>query len=190
MPAEGKTEALIPARKETLMIGGIPHDAVFFRHPGEPGGWMSNWFLSPFTVDGTAFSSMEQYIMYRKCRLFGDDAHAAAVMQTDEPGEQRAIGRQAEGYQETVWAGIRQAVAFRGLYAKFSQNEVLKELLLGTGDAIIVECVGIDTVWSCGYWLENDARLDLSRWRGQNILGFALMEVRNALRATADCAES
>ena len=76
-------------------------------------------------------------------------------------------------------------MAFRGLYAKFSQNEALKALLLGTGSAVIVECVGIDAVWSCGFGLEDGERLDLSRWRGQNILGFALMEVREALRAEA-----
>ena len=96
MATEKKTGTIVPARKETLMIGGIPQDAVFFRHPGEPGGWMSNWFLSPFTLDGTDFSSMEQYIMVRKCRLFGDEALAAAVLRTDEPGEQRAIGRQVK----------------------------------------------------------------------------------------------
>ena len=185
MATEKKMGSIVPARKETLMIGGVPQDAAFFRHPGEPGGWMSNWFLSPFTLDGTDFSSMEQYIMVRKCRLFGDEALAAAVLRTDEPGEQRAIGRQVKDYQEVIWAGIRQAVAFRGLYAKFSQNEALKALLLGTGSAVIVECVGIDAVWSCGFGLEDEERLDLSRWRGQNILGFALMEVREALRAEA-----
>ena len=183
MSTEKMAGMLIPAQIETLMIDGARQAAVFFRHPEEPGGWMSNWFLSPFTLDGTPFSSMEQYIMVRKCRLFGDASRAAAVLLTDEPGEQRAIGRQIENYQETVWAGIRQAVAFRGLYAKFSQNEALKELLLQTGDAMLVECVGIDSVWSCGFGLEDEARLDLRRWRGKNILGFALMEVRTALRA-------
>ena len=182
MTAEKKAEVYIPAQLETLMIGGVRQAAVFFRHPGEPGGWMSNWFRSPFTLDGITFSSMEQYIMYRKCRLFGDESRAAAVLRTDEPGEQRAIGRQMESYQEPVWAGIRQAVALRGLLAKFSQNEALKALLLGTGDAMIVECVGIDSVWSCGFGLEDEERTDLSRWRGQNILGFALMEVRSALK--------
>jgi predicted NAD-dependent protein-ADP-ribosyltransferase YbiA (DUF1768 family) len=80
MATEKKTGSIVPARKEMLMIGGVPQDAVFFRHPGEPGGWMSNWFLSPFTLDGTDFSSMEQYIMVRKCMLFGDEALAAAVL--------------------------------------------------------------------------------------------------------------
>ena len=99
MATEKKTGSIVPARKETLMIGGIPQDAVFFQHPGEPGGWMSNWFLSPFTLDGTDFSSMEQYIMVRKCMLFGDEALAAAVLRTDEPGlyiDEEGIGIRIE----------------------------------------------------------------------------------------------
>jgi ribA/ribD-fused uncharacterized protein len=66
--------------------------------------------------------------------------------------------------------------------AKFSQNEDLKEKLLSTGDAYLVECAGSDKVWACGRRLTEDERLNASSWTGTNILGFALMEVRNMLR--------
>lgn len=39
-----------------------------------------------------------------------------------------------------------------------------------------------DTIWACGIRLDEDERFDASKWRGQNILGFALMEVRSILR--------
>ena len=73
-------------------------------------------------------------------------------------------------------------MAVRGLLAKFSQNEDLKKKLLDTGDAWLVECAYSDTIWACGIRLNEDERFDVSKWRGQNILGFALMEVRSILR--------
>ena len=120
--------------------------------------------------------------MYQKCMLFGDTASAKAVLATDDTKAQQAIGRKAKGYIGAVWAGQRQLVAMRGLLAKFSQNEDLKKKLLDTEDAWLVECAYSDTIWACGIRLNEDERFDASKWRGQNILGFALMEVRSMLR--------
>jgi ribA/ribD-fused uncharacterized protein len=77
---------------------------------------------------------------------------------------------------------MRQIVVFRGLMAKFSQNDELKKKLLNTGDAFLVECAGSDKVWACGIRLNDDRRFNASNWTGDNILGFAIMEVRNQLR--------
>jgi ribA/ribD-fused uncharacterized protein len=120
--------------------------------------------------------------MYRKCTLFGDKASAIAVLASDDTAKQQAIGRKASGYIQPVWEGIRQMVVLRGLMAKFSQNKDLKKKLLSTGDAYLVECAGSDKVWACGRRLTEDERLNASSWTGTNILGFALMEVRNMLR--------
>lgn len=157
-------------------------DAVFFHLPEEPFGFLSNWYLSPFVLDGIKFSSMEQYIMYSKCMEFGDLDSAKAVLATDEPAEQQKIARKASGYNDKVWAGRRQLVALKGLMAKFSQNEDLKTKLLDTGDAYLVECAYHDVIWACGIRLNESERFDASNWRGTNILGFALMEVRDMLR--------
>jgi ribA/ribD-fused uncharacterized protein len=73
-------------------------------------------------------------------------------------------------------------VVYRGLLAKFSQNEDLKKKLIDTGDAYLVECARTDKIWTCGIKLDDDRRFDASNWDGQNILGFALMEVRNQLK--------
>ena len=77
---------------------------------------------------------------------------------------------------------MKQVFAFRGLMAKFSQNEALKTRLLTTGDAYLVECAHGDVIWACGIRLNEDERFDMSKWRGKNILGFTLMEVREVLR--------
>ena len=176
--------ALRPARDTAgkPCITGTSRDFVCFHLPEELNGFLSNWYPAAFTVNGIAFSSAEQYIMYRKCRLFGDNASAAAVLETDDPAAQQAIGRAASGFDGTVWNGMRQLVAYRGLLAKFSQNGELKRQLLETGDACRVECAHGDTVWACGIRLKEEERFDIRKWRGQNLLGFALMEVREALR--------
>lgn len=171
------------AEMDRLRIGNTETDAIFFYRVGDAYGAFSNWAPTPFTVDGVSFSTAEQYIMYRKCLTFGDTVTAEKLLSSDSPKEQKALGREAAGYIDSVWAGIRQTVAIRGLYAKFSQDAELKRLLLGTGDAVLVECTSNDRIWACGLDKDDDDRLSADRWKGQNILGFALMEVRNMLRA-------
>ena len=167
---------------DKLIINGQKYDAVFFHLPEDPDGYLSNWYPASFTIDGITFSSTEQYIMYRKCTLFGDNTSATAILDTDDPAQHQAIGRNASGFNGAVWDGMKQVLAFRGLMAKFSQNEALKTRLLTTGDAYLVECAHGDVIWACGIRLNEDERFDMSKWRGKNILGFTLMEVREALR--------
>ena len=165
-----------------LLIKGALYDVVFFHLPKEPNGYLSNWYPATFTIDGITFSSTEQYIMYRKCKIFGDEESASAILETNDPARQQAIGQGASGFDGTVWNGMKQVVAYRGLLAKFSQNENLKQQLLDTGDAYLVECAHKDIIWACGIRLTEEERFDINKWRGQNILGFALMEVREAIR--------
>lgn len=168
--------------REKLLISGEEMDAVYFHLPDEPDGYLSNWYISPFDLDGKHFTSVEQYIMYRKCMAFGDADSAEAVLKTDDTAQQQKIGRNAFGYIDSVWAGMRQMVAIRGLLAKFSQNDDLKQKLLATDNAVLVECAGSDKIWACGIRLNDDRRKDASNWTGQNILGFALMEVREQMK--------
>ena len=168
--------------KEKLQVGTQSFPAVFFHRPEEPDGYLSNWYTSPFNLDGIHFTSVEQYIMYQKCLMFGDTNSANQILSTDDTAKQQKIGRNAKGYVGSVWAGMRQMVAFRGLMEKFRQNEDLKQKLIETGDAWLVECAGSDKIWACGIRLDDDRRFDAANWDGQNILGFVLMEVRRKLR--------
>lgn len=165
-----------------LNINGYNHNAVFFHKPEEPYGYLSNWFMSDFVIDGIKFTSNEQYIMYQKCLICGDTASANAVLATNDVAEVKDIGKKAKGYNDTVWSGMRQLIAFKGLYAKFTQDDTLKKKLLDTGDAYLVECAISDRIWACGISLYDDSRCDISKWQGQNILGFALMNVREKIK--------
>ena len=168
-----------------LKINDREVEAVFFHKPDEPYGWLSNWYPSEFELEGIRYSSVEQYIMYQKCVLFGDLESAEMVMKAEYPDEQQAIARAAKGYLENVWRGYRQIVAERALFAKFYQNEELKKKLLDTGDAWLVECAVKDRNWACGISLYDDQRFEASKWNGMNILGFALMKVREDIRGHA-----
>ena len=156
---------------------------ICFHNPNEENGYLSNWYMSPFTADGIRFSSMEQFMMYRKAVAFGDRDRAAQILDTEDVGRIKELGRLVSGYDDYYWNGIRQIVVYEGLYAKFSQNEELKRLLQATGRAVLAECAVKDRIWGIGLSMDDPDRLDRRKWKGQNLLGYALMMVREKLRA-------
>ena len=156
---------------------------ICFHNPNEENGYLSNWYMSPFTADGIRFSSMEQFMMYRKAVAFGDRDRAAQILDTEDVGRIKELGRLVSGYDDNYWNGIRQIVVYEGLYAKFSQNEELKRLLQATGRAVLAECAVKDRIWGIGLSMDDPDRLDRRKWKGQNLLGYALVMVREKLRA-------
>ena len=99
-------------------------EIICFHNSDEENGYLSNWYLSDFVVDNVQFSSMEQYMMYKKAVCFRDDVIAEKILETDEVGSIKELGRMVAGYNENYWNGIRQIVVYEGLIAKFSQNDV------------------------------------------------------------------
>jgi ribA/ribD-fused uncharacterized protein len=142
---------------------------------------LSQWWPARFTVDGVGYASAEHYMMEQKARLFGDDAAAARVLAAASPGAAKAIGRQIRGFDEDTWRRHRYPIVLRGNTAKFSQHRPLGDYLLGTGRRIIAEASPVDRVWGIGLVADDDRARRPSAWRGLNLLGFALMEVRGAV---------
>ena len=154
---------------------------VCFHNPNEENGYLSNWYPSKFTVNDVDFSSMEQYMMYKKAVCFGDKDMANKILATDDVAEIKAFGRLVANYNESYWNGVRQIVVFEGLTAKFSQNEDLKAKLKATDNSILAECAVKDRIWGIGLSMNNPDRLQIYKWKGQNRLGYALMMVRERL---------
>lgn len=73
---------------------------------------------------------------------------------------------------------MRQILVYEGLLAKFEQNEDLKVQLKSTGDSILAECAVKDRIWGIGLSMKDPDRLDVKKWRGTNLLGYALMIAR------------
>lgn len=140
---------------------------------------LSQWWPAAFTVKGLIFATAEHYMMWRKARLFDDAAVADAVLADPSPVRAKALGREVAGFDRDRWTEHRFNVVVDGNRAKFGQHPDLGGYLAGTGEAILVEASPQDRIWGIGLGAEHPDAGDPHRWRGQNLLGFALMQVRS-----------
>ena len=120
-------------------------------------------------------------MMYKKAECFKDKDTAEKILATDDVAKIKALGRLVANYNESYWNGVRQIIVFEGLLAKFSQNEDLKERLKSTGNDILAECAVRDRIWGIGLSMKDPDRFETDKWNGQNLLGYALMMVRERL---------
>lgn len=142
----------------------------------------SQWWTAPFTLDGVRYPTAEHYMMAEKARLFGDDETRRRVLQAPHPGAAKKLGRQVNPFDEAAWQAARVEIVIRGNTAKFEQNDPLKAYLLGTKERVLVEASPVDRIWGIGLAADDPRAEDPEQWRGLNLLGFALMEVRSRLR--------
>jgi ribA/ribD-fused uncharacterized protein len=154
---------------------------ICFHNPDEENGYLSNWYKSGFVVDNITFSSMEQYMMYKKAMCFYDGKIAKKILAIDDVAQIKELGRLVSNYNESYWNGVRQIIIFEGLLEKFSQNEDLKEKLKATGNEMLAECAVRDRIWGIGLSMKDPDRFEVNKWNGQNLLGYALMMVRERL---------
>lgn len=139
---------------------------ICFHNPDEGNGFLSNWFLSDFIVNGIKFSSLEQYMMYSKAMCFGDKEIASKILSTDDVSTIKQLGRLVSNYDDHYWNGVRQVVVYEGLLQKFAQNDELKRKLIETGDALLAECAANDKIWAIGLSLKDPNRFDLKKVNG------------------------
>ena len=139
-------------------------EIICFHNPDEKNGYLSNWYLSDFVSDNIEFSSMEQFMMYKKAVCFADMENAEKILKTNNVAEIKALGRQVKGYNENKWNGLRQIIVYEGLIEKFSQNACLGEKLKETKDAILAECAVKDQIWGIGLSMNDPQRMDINYW--------------------------
>jgi ribA/ribD-fused uncharacterized protein len=121
-------------------------------------------------------------MMAEKARLFGDEEICGLIKESKDPREMKALGKKVRNFDQTVWDKIKYSIVLNGNYYKFSQNGKIRDYLLSTGNKILAEASPIDAIWGIGLGKKNEKAYNPGTWRGENLLGFALMEVRDEIR--------
>ncbi|NUO53491.1 MAG: NADAR family protein [Polyangiaceae bacterium] len=178
--AEPLSVAELDAREE------LPDFLFFWGHaakgPRLGSECLSQWYPASFIVNGICFHTAEHYMMWSKARLFDDEVVAEQITGTREPARAKALGRSVRNFDQQTWEDERFGIVVEGSTAKFSQNTELGAFLLGTKNKVLVEASPRDTIWGIGLGAANPNARIPARWRGLNLLGFALMKARAVLR--------
>ena len=159
----------------------------FWGHSHKQGGevgkaCLSQWYPAPFVVAGVTYHTAEHWMMAQKALLFGDRANYSAVINSETPKQAKALGREVLGFDDNLWLQHRYAIVVQGNIHKFNQHSALAKYLLATGDKVIVEASPVDAIWGAGLAEDSEHIHNIYAWRGLNLLGFALMEVRDLIR--------
>ncbi|WP_234536078.1 NADAR family protein [Streptomyces shenzhenensis] len=184
MAAIDSVEALIRAAQAGARIRYLH----FWGHRPRPDGrvsasCLSQWWPSRFVVDGVEYATAEHWMMAGKARLFGDAEAERAVLAAKHPAEAKKAGRLVRGFDEETWRRERFGLVTEGSVHKFAADTGLRDFLLGTGDRVLVEASPVDRIWGIGLTATDAGADDPERWRGLNLLGFALMAARERLAA-------
>lgn len=140
---------------------------------------LGQWWMGRFSCDGVEYSCAEQYMMAEKARMFGDEEMLRNIMKAGHPKEMKAYGRAVRHFDKEAWDHACYDIVKRGNEAKFSQNRELWEYLRGTRNRILVEASPRDRIWGIGMGKSNPDAENPLKWRGTNLLGFALTQLRD-----------
>lgn len=142
----------------------------------------SQWFPFQFEENGIEYQTAEHYMMAGKAKLFNDNEILEEILKSESPNQAKNLGRKVKNFDPKLWDEQKYEIVKRGNFLKFSQNQKFKDFLLSTNDKILVEASPYDTIWGIGM-LETDPKAQNPlQWNGENLLGFALMEIRDLLK--------
>ena len=139
----------------------------------------SQWYDSKFSDGENTYHNCEQYMMAHKALLFKDYTTYKKIMQTTNPRDIKKLGREVKNFDQKIWDCHKFNIVRDGNYLKFSQNEDLLNILLSTKGTALVEASPYDKIWGVGLDEFNPDINNPYKWKGQNLLGYALMYVRD-----------
>lgn len=176
----------LPALQRAYQSGTKLKFLFFWGHTSpEQGGinetCFSQWWRSDFIVDSQCYSCAEQYMMAEKARLFHDEEMLAAILAAKHPKQMKEFGRKVKNFDASHWDEVCFSIVKKGNKEKFSQNEALRQFLLKTHKRILVEASPRDRIWGIGMGKSNPDAENPMKWKGKNLLGFALTKVRDEL---------
>ncbi|WIN00609.1 NADAR family protein [Actinoplanes oblitus] len=137
-----------------------------------PYGCFSNFSTHGFDLDECWWPTAEHYFQAQK---FAGTRHADVVRRAPDPLRAAELGRDRSRPLRRDWVRVRDDVMRRAVLAKFRAHADIRAVLLGTGDAAIVEDTDTDHYWGRG-----------RTGAGKNMLGRILMRTRAQLRAGAE----
>ena len=138
-----------------------------FYEAEDPYGYFSNFALTPIELNGKTWPTSEHY--YQAQKVVGSEWEEK-VRQCDTPLEAFEMTRLAEFPEREDWVDVKDSAMYEAVYAKFTQHVDLKQKLLDSGEAVLIEDSPVDYYWGCG-----------SEGTGKNMLGKTLMAVRKVL---------
>lgn len=154
----------------------------FFGAYGEY-GWLSNFYKCKIIYDKKEFCCSEQIFMYVKANFFNDSEMIKEIYENKDkhPNFYKSLGRKIKNYDEQKWNSVRYEVMLDCLRAKFNSNVHLKKKLLATKQLKLVEASPYDIIWGIGLSADDPKSNNESEWKGRNLLGQVLMEIRTQL---------
>ncbi|MCO7188436.1 NADAR family protein [Pseudoalteromonas sp. XMcav2-N-2] len=141
----------------------------------------SQWYPARFEQHGLVFKTAEHYMMYHKAMLFENADIASRILHCDHPSEVKKLGREVSGFDEATWNAKRFNIVISANLLKFGQNPELKTFLLSTNKSVLVEASPVDKIWGIGLAEDHEFASVPQKWQGLNLLGYALMVVRDQL---------
>jgi len=167
------------------LAGARPTFRFFWKETALSPGCLDQFWPAPFVIAGVTYPSAEHWMMAEKARTFGDEDALQTVLAARTPQAAKSAGRAVRGFSEGRWMEVRYEIVVAGNLAKFSQHDDLRRYLLATGRRVLVEASPLDRVWGIGLAEDDQRATSPSRWKGLNLLGFALMDVRDQLASQA-----
>lgn len=130
----------------------------------------SNFSLNPFWLNGYLWKTNEHYYQSQK---YAGTEHEVKIRELKTPREAFYEGRDKKKTVRSDWEQVKEQVMYQGLKAKFTQHPALRQILLSTGNAYIVEDSPTDYFWGWG-----------KDHSGKNRLGHLLMRLREELKTS------
>jgi ribA/ribD-fused uncharacterized protein len=171
---------------ESVLQGQEFDYLLFYGHKASSDGTVtasccSQWFPAPFTMNGISYPTAEHYMMAEKARLFDDQEMLSNILECQTPKEAKAFGRKIRNFVGDTWHQHCSDIVVKANHAKFSANSDFAAWLVASAPKVVVEASMWDRIWGIGMVASAPGARDPQKWKGLNLLGFALMEVRDLL---------
>jgi len=141
----------------------------------------SQWWPATFSKDEIEYKSAEHFMMAEKAILFGDEEIRKQIINCESPKKAKSLGRKVKNFDHSKWEENKYQIVKIANELKFTQNEALKTFLIQTENKTIVEASPVDPIWGIGLAEDNPDINNPNLWKGENLLGFILMEIRDTI---------